>query len=319
MPAPLIGLDLGGTKLLGVAIDPETSQITATNRVETPVGGPAIIEAVEGVVRSLSDEVGQRPRAVGIGAAGLVDRSGMLRFGPNLPGAIDVDFAAELEPRLGVRIRVDNDATCGALAEQLVGSARDAHTAVVVALGTGIGGGLIMDGRIRRGANRMGGEFGHLLVDPGGPLCGCGLRGCWEQHASGNALGRMAREAAAAGDAPSVLAAGGGEVEKLTGIHVTTAAADGHPDAVALMDEFALWVAVGLAGLVDICDPELVVIGGGLVECGDVLLDPVRRHLRPRVMGSGHRPEVKVVAATAGEAAAAVGAALLAGAEHPWE
>lgn len=318
MAQPLVGLDLGGTKLLGVAVDANSHQILASDRVDTPATGAEILDAIETMTNTLAAEVGAGPEAVGIGAAGLVDQFGVLRFGPNLPGVINLDFAAALEPRLSVPVLVDNDATCGALAEQLVGSARDAHTALIVALGTGIGGGLIMDGRIRRGAHRMGGEFGHVLVNPEGPMCGCGHRGCWEQMASGNALGRMAREAAANGTAPSVLAEGGGVVEDLTGVHVTAAAAAGHSDALRLLDEFSRWVAAGLAGLVDVCDPELIVIGGGLAEAGDLLLDPVRRYLAPRVMGAGHRPEAKVVAATAGEAAGAVGAALLAGAEDPW-
>ena len=188
----------------------------------------------------------------------------------------------------------------------------------MVALGTGIGGALIMDGRVRRGAHHMAGEFGHLLVDPLGPECGCGQRGCWEQRASGNALGRLARAAATDGRAPSLIDLVDGRIADLAGVHVTAAAAAGNADATAVLDEFARWVAVGLAGLVNICDPELVVIGGGLAESGDLLLDPVRRHLDTHVVGAGRRPKVELIRASAGEASAALGAALLAGSADPW-
>jgi glucokinase len=312
--APLIGVDLGGTKLLGVAVDPTTSSIVATHRMPTPLGGADIVEAIGVMVAALDSRIA----SVGIGAAGLVDASGVLRFAPNLPGVVDLDLVSELSSRLGVEVRVDNDATCGALAELLVGAARGVGTTLVVALGTGIGGALIMDGRVRRGAHHMAGEFGHLLVDPRGPECGCGQRGCWEQLASGNALGRLARAAATDGRAPSLIDVVDGRIAELGGIHVTGAVAAGNADATAVLDEFARWVAVGLAGLVNICDPELVVIGGGLAESGDLLLDPVRRHLHTHVVGAGRRPTVRVIPASAGESSAALGAALLAGSIDPW-
>ncbi len=309
--APLLGIDLGGTKLLGVAVDPNTRAVVASCKVDTPTGGPAIVDAIISVVQQLGDEVGSTASSVGIGAAGLVDRAGILRFGPNLARVVDLDLPAELGPRLGVPIRVDNDSTCGALAELLVGAAEGVDSALVVALGTGIGGGLIMGGRMWRGAHHMAAEIGHLLVDPQGPPCGCGQRGCWEQFASGNALGRLAREAAAAGEAPSLLALADGQLDQVTGVHVTRAARDGDSAGLAVLETFARWVGVGVSGLVDIFDPELVVIGGGLCEEGRLLLDPVERHVNAMVMGSGHRPPVPVVAARAGEAAAALGAALL--------
>lgn len=318
MAPPLIGIDLGGTKLLGVAVDPSTGQVVARHRALTPRGGAGILDSIELMVTELARLLPEPPAGVGIGAAGLVDHRGVLRFGPNLPGVIDLDIVGIMTPRLGVPVRVDNDATCGALAELRVGAARGAGTAVVVALGTGIGGALIMDGRVRRGAHHMAGEFGHLLVDPDGPACGCGQRGCWEQYASGNALGRMARAAATDGRAPSLLDLVDGRVAEVSGVHVTLSAAAGNADALAVLEEFARWVAIGLAGLVNICDPEVIVVGGGLAESGDLLLDPVRRHLDTHVVGAGRRPSVPVVAAEAGEVAGALGAALIAGPDDPW-
>jgi glucokinase len=309
--SPRFGVDLGGTKVLGVAVDDGSGAVLATHRASTPVGGPEIVDTLHEVVAALAEATDQAPASVGIGAAGLVDRAGVLRFGPNLPGVIDLDLVGQLRARVGVDVVVDNDVTCAAVAEHRIGAARDVSDAVVVALGTGIGGALILDGAVRRGAHHMAGEFGHLLVDPDGPLCGCGQRGCWEQFASGSALGRLARDRAIGGLLPGVVAAAGGSPELVDAVHLTAAAAGRDPDAVAVLDEFARWVAVGLAGLVNVADPEIIVIGGGIVSTGDLLLDPVRANLAHLTVGAGHRPEVPVVGATAGPMAAAIGAALL--------
>jgi glucokinase len=313
MPTSRVGVDLGGTKLLGVVVDPGSGQVLAQHRAETPLGGDQIVATIARLVETLTQSSGYAPASVGIGAAGLVDRAGVLRFAPNLPGVVDLDLPGELRQRLGVPVLVDNDVTCAAVAEHRLGAARGFDDAVVVALGTGIGGAIVADGAIRRGAHHMAGEFGHLLVDPAGPPCGCGRNGCWEQFASGNALGRLARTWAGAGRLPQVLSRAGGSVDSVESEHLTAAAVGGDTEALAALDEFGRWVAVGLAGLVNILDPEIVVLGGGLVVIGDVLLDPVRRHLDRLVVGAGRRPSVPVVAATAGPAAAAVGAALLGG------
>lgn len=310
-PGLRIGIDLGGTKILGLALD-VGNRVVATRRAPTPVGGHDIVDAIVSVVREVADAVASPPTSVGVGAAGLVDPDGILRFGPNLPGVVDLDLPKLVSAQLGVSVAVDNDATCAAVAEHRLGAARGVSCAVIASFGTGIGGAIVVDGEIRRGAHHMAGEFGHIVVDPTGPRCGCGNHGCWERFASGTALGRMARERAAAGEAESLLSLVGGDVDALDGPVVTAAAADSDPAAMALLDDFARWIALGLAGLVNVLDPELIVVGGGLVAEGDLLLDPIRRHLGELVVGAGHRPEVEVVPATAGDAAAAVGAALLA-------
>jgi glucokinase len=308
-----VGVDLGGTKILGVAIEPDRTEaeVLASVRTSTPVGGDDIVRAIAEVAAHLGSELERPLGSVGVGAAGLVDERGMLRFGPNLPGVVDLDLIASIGSKVEVPVSVDNDATCAAVAEVHMGAARGADTALVVSLGTGIGGAIVMDGQIRRGAHHMAGEFGHIPVDPDGPECGCGNRGCWEQYASGSALGRLGRVAAEAGTAPGLLDRAEGRVELIGGFLVASAAADGDPAGRRVLDEFARWVAFGLAGLVNSIDPEVVVIGGGLVREGDLVLDPVREHLAPLVMGAAHRPRVPVVPATAGDSAAAIGAALI--------
>jgi glucokinase len=227
---------------------------------------------------------------------GLVDRDAVLRFAPNLPGIVELPVGALLADATGLPVRVDNDNTCALWGEHLLGAARDATDVVLVGLGTGIGGGLLVDGRLARGAHGFAGEIGHMVVARGGIPCVCGHNGCWERYASGSALGRMARDA------------GIGE----RGEDVTTAAIAGDAAALAVFDEFADWFAVGLVNLVHVLDVSRCVIAGGLVEAGEVLIEAVRRAFTARVVAPEHRPPVEIVAAQLGERAGAIGAALLA-------
>ena len=179
----------------------------------------------------------------------------------------------------------------------------------MVTLGSGIGGGIIARGRIIRGAHGFAAEVGHFQIDPNGPMCACGERGHWEAFASGHTLGRMGREWAAAGRAPGVLARAGGDAAAVTGVHVGDSAQAGEADGRALIDEYASLVAVGLAGLANILDPERIVISGGLVELGDTLLTPVRDAFSRRIEGTEYRPRIDIVPAVLGEQAGVIGAA----------
>ncbi|MEA3054852.1 MAG: glucokinase [Actinomycetota bacterium] len=289
-----IGVDVGGTKVLGVVVDGAGS-VVASHRVSTPSGGDAVVEAMVGVIAALRRERGDVV-AVGAGVPGLVDRDGVLRFAPNLPGVVELPVGRLLRDATRLPVTVDNDNTCALWGEHLAGAARDAADVVLVGLGTGIGGGLLLDGRLVRGAHGFAGEIGHMVVARGGIPCVCGRNGCWERYASGTALGRMAREA------------GIGE----RGEDVTAAAIGGDAAALALFDEFADWFAVGLVNLVHALDVSRCVIAGGLVEAGEVLLDAVRRAFAARLVAPDHRPPDDIVGATLGERAGAIGAALLA-------
>jgi glucokinase len=298
-----LGVDVGGTKLLAVVVDGDGA-VVSEQKVARPRGGDAVVETVAGLAADVD--------AIGLGIAGLVDRGGVLRVAPNLAEIEDFPFRDRLADRLGRPVAVDNDATVAAWGEFRVGAAAGAQDAVVVTLGTGIGGGVIAGGVLQRGATGFAGEPGHMVVDPNGPACPCGRRGCWERFASGSGLGRLGREAAEAGRAPAVLELAGGDPEAVRGEHVGDAAQAGDVGALAVMDAFAWWVALGVANLVNILDPEVVVVGGGLVELGDVLLDPVRSKYTDLVLAPQHRPAVPIVAATLGERAGAIGAGLLA-------
>jgi glucokinase len=272
------------------------------------------VDAIAGVVAELTAQCGEAPAGVGLGVPGLVSKAGVLRVGPNLPGVVEYPFVDRLTARLGVPVTADNDATCATWAEHELGVAAGATDAVLVTLGTGIGAGIVAGGQLQRGENGFAGEPGHMVVDPHGPPCPCGRRGCWERFASGSGLGRLAREAALAGGAQRIVELAGGDPEHVKGEHVTAAAAEGDSGGIKVFQQFAWWVALGVANLVNILDPEVVVIGGGLVEAGDLLLEPVRAAFTDLVLASDHRPAVRIVRATLGERAGGIGAALLAAA-----
>jgi glucokinase len=311
------GLDLGGTKVLGQVLDPaDPRRALAAARVDTPRGADAIVGAMVDLVARLDDDLGRQGlgsiAAIGAGVAGLVDRTGTIRFAPNLPGVIDLDVRGALAEATGLAVVVDNDANTAAVAEHRVGAGQGADDLVLVTLGTGIGGGIIVGGELRRGAAGFAGEPGHMVVDPNGPPCPCGRRGCWERFASGSGLGRIARDAANAGRADGIVTLAGGDPDDVRGEHVTRAAADGDGDALALVAEFAWWVALGVSNLENLLDPEVVVIGGGLAEAGELLLAPTREAYATLVLAYEHRPPVRIVGAELGADAGAIGAGLLA-------
>jgi len=304
-----VGVDVGGSKSLGVLLD-DAGTVIAEERVATPRTAEALVSMIADLVDALRSHAPGAP--VGIGVPGLVDASGALRFVPNLPGVVEVPVRDALLAR-GVHTAVIiNDATAATWAEFTAGAATGARDVVMATIGTGIGGGIVLGGVLVTGHHGFAGEIGHMVVDPTGPRCPCGQQGCWERYASGSGLGWMAREAAHAGAARRVVELAGGDPEAVRGEHVTVAAAEGDAEAVAVMDRFAWWLALGLANLAAVLDPDVIVLGGGMVEAGEVLLGPARRAFATLLEGGRHRPPVRLVAASLGERAGAIGAALLA-------
>ena len=312
------GIDIGGTKVLGVALGPD-HDVVADARVPTPTGGGAAVgshvaAAVAQVVHDLDRALGAAGDApVGVGAPGMVDRQGRLCFAPNLPHADGVDWTGLIGDRLpGRRIVIENDANCAVLAEHRLGAARGYRDVVMVTLGTGIGGGIVLDGRVQVGSAGFAGEIGHMVVDPAGPPCPCGRRGCWERFASGAGLGVLAREAALAGRLGEVVRLAGGDPESVRGEDVSAAAAAGDPAARRVIEEVGWWVGFGLANLAAVLDPECFVLGGGVAQAGDLLVEAARATFGELVEGGERRPLAVIVPAALGERAGAVGAALAA-------
>lgn len=307
-----IGIDLGGTKIAGGVVD-DDGVILHRARRETPARDAEAVEAeIVKLVRDLAE--GQDIKGVGIGAAGLVDekRSRVL-MAPNL-GWTDEPLRLSVEREIDFPVVVENDANAAAWGEYRYGAGRGCDNLVCVTVGTGIGGGLVLGGRLYRGAHGLAAEFGHVCVEPGGRLCGCGHRGCWEQYASGNALVRTARELAAErrDEAEILLSLGSGTPEGVEGPDVTAAATEGDPVALEAFDQLAKWLGLGLAGVIEIMDPGRVLIGGGVSEAGDLLLKPTKRVYSESVAGRGHRPVTDIRLAALGNDAGLVGAADLA-------
>ncbi len=309
-PGPTVGVDVGGTNVRAAVVGADGS-VAAEVRAARPADWGAAIDTVADLVRQLRKEGPEVP-AVGVGVAGLVDDDGVLRYAPNIAGVLGAPVRSELEARLDVPVVVDNDANAAAWGEAVHGAARGAAHALVITLGTGIGGGIIAGGRVYEGAHGFAGEVGHFQVDRHGPRCACGDFGHWEARASGRALGRMGRERAAGGRLPAVLDRAGGELEAITGAMVGDAALDGDADALDVIRDYAAEVAVGFAGLANILDPERIVVSGGLVRLGEVLFGPLRAAFARHLEASELRPRIEVVAAELGEWAGVIGAAAMA-------
>ncbi len=306
---PTIGVDLGGTNLRVAAVAP-TGEVLAEQHERTHGNFDDLVAAMARHVGELVSKSGSV--AVGVGAAGLIDRAGTVRYAPNLPMLRQAPLGAALAEAVGLPVIVDNDANVAAWGEACHGAARGVRHALVITLGTGIGGGFVMDGRIYRGAHGFAAEVGHWQFDPHGAVCACGEPGHWEAAASGTALGHFARSRSATGEAPNVLARAGGDVDAVTGYHVGDSARAGEPDGLAILAEYARQVALGFVGLANILDPEIIVVSGGLAALGDLLLDPLRVAFDHHLEGAAFRPSVPVVVAELGAQAGVVGAAALA-------
>jgi glucokinase len=303
-----IGLDIGGTKINAFRVARDGA-ILARSNAPTPADDQ---KATLGTMIELAGGV-RTPDvvAVGVGAAGLVDSSqGVLRFAPNLAWR-DLPIAARMREALELPVLVENDASMAAFGEYRFGAGRGYRHLLLVTVGTGLGGGIVADGRLFRGAHGFASEIGHVIVEPGGPLCGCGNRGCWEQVAAGRAIGRMGRQAATEPDS-ALRRLAGGDPDKVTGRVVTEAALQGDATATRILSEAGRRLGEGIAGLVNVLDPQIVVVGGGVIVAGDLLLDPARASFQEAVEGSDYRPPVPIVPAELGNDAGAVGAAGLA-------
>jgi glucokinase len=306
-----LGIDIGGTKVAGgiVAAD---GTILGTARRATPGASVSDTEdAIVAVVEELAAGHDGELVGVGVGAAGWFDRTGdTVLFSPHLAWR-NSSLRKDLAVRLQRPLWVGNDADAAAWAEYRYGAARGSDLALMITLGTGIGGGIVLDGRLRRGSHGVAGEWGHMRVVPDGRLCACGNRGCWEQYASGTALGQTAREVARTSPAAAaqLLERVDCEPDRLTGEDVARAAAEGDPLALELVTEVGVWLGQGIADLAAVLDPEVVVIGGGVSKLGEMVLAPARDRLDRALPGRGFRPGPRVVAAELGPQAGMVGAA----------
>ncbi|MEU4427014.1 ROK family glucokinase [Actinoplanes sp. NPDC024001] len=309
-----IGIDVGGTKVAGGVVD-ERGNVLASNRRPTPAEDPAGTR--DTIVEVAAELAAQYPdaTAIGIGAAAWIDAAGStVLFAPNLAWR-DEPLQAYVSKAVGLPTVLDNDANVAAWAEFRFGVARHADDSMVmITVGTGIGGGIVLNGKLWRGANGIAAELGHIQSVPDGHPCGCGRLGCLEQYASGNALVRFGRAGARQEPerAAKLLELAGGDALAITGRQITEAARAG--DGVA-MDAFAqvgYWLGVALADLAQSLDPQILVIGGGVIDAGPLLMGPAERTYRDQLAQRNRFPVAEVRAAQMGNVAGVVGAADLA-------
>jgi glucokinase len=306
-----VGIDIGGTSVRAAVIDSE-GEIHASLRDATP---HTERETEDILVNLITKLAGTQPvSAVGLAVAGFVsqDRRRVM-FAPHLAWR-DADVPERISARVQLPVVMDHDVNSAAWAEFARGASAGSQISLLVALGTGIGAGLIVDGEIYRGAHGVAPELGHLTVVPGGRPCACGKRGCWERYCSGTALAETARELMAGGDAPILRQLSGADPAALTGTMVAIAATEGDPVALAAMDELGRWLAQGLALVTDVLDPEVIVVGGGVASAAGMFLPLAVSEFAGLITGAGHRPVPRVELARFGDRAGIIGAALLAAA-----
>jgi glucokinase len=308
-----IGIDIGGTKILGGVVNSEGVIIDRERRDTPSEGGMVTVERIAEVARELASR--HSVRSVGVSLAGFIskDRKRM-ETNPNIANMKGLAIHDELESATGLSIHLENDANCAAWGEFRFGAGSGTNPMMMITVGTGIGGGLIIDGKLLIGAFGTAGEMGHVPVIPNGEICGCGMRGCLEQYASGNALRRYVRKAIES--APTlgskILSLGDGTVSGIEGDHITKAAESGDGIALAAFNEIGEWLGYSISGFASVIDPEAVVIGGGVIEAGDLLLEPIRASVKKHSPMRTSHEMPRILAAKLGNAAGIVGVADLA-------
>ncbi|MDX2707443.1 ROK family glucokinase [Streptomyces sp. PA03-6a] len=306
-----IGVDIGGTKIAAGVVDEEGS-ILEIVKVPTPQTSEGVVDAIASAVHDVS--VGHTVEAVGIGAAGYVDdKRATVLFAPNIRWRHE-PLKDKVEQRVGLPVVVENDANAAAWGEYRFGAGAGHDDVICITLGTGLGGGIIIGNKLRRGRFGVAGEFGHIRMVPDGLLCGCGSQGCWEQYASGRALVRYAKQRAVAQpeNATLLLSLGDGTPEGIQGQHISRAAREGDKVAIDSFRELARWAGAGLADLASLFDPSAFIVGGGVSDEGELVLEPIRKSFRRWLVGGQYRPHAQVLAAQLGGKAGLVGAADLA-------
>lgn len=311
-----IGIDIGGTKIAAGLV--RGDQLVEFHEAPTPAkDAAAILDTVSDLVAAVRPNQDEIP--VGVAAAGYVSLDRLtMTYAPNLPWR-DEPLQPRLHDRLGLPVFLENDANAAAWAEYRFGAGHSCRNMVMITVGTGIGGGVVTDGHLLIGGQGVAGELGHIQVvsdlhpnggEPPRP-CGCGSRGCWEMYGSGTALRLAARSLAATPEGASLLARAGGDLERLSGAVVTEAALDGDAVALRLVDDLGRWLGEGLASISAVLDPEVIVVGGGVAEAGDVVMLPLEEAYQTSMRRS-HRPAGDVRPAALGNRAGMLGAADLA-------
>ncbi len=312
----IIAVDLGGTQLRGALCTPDgTVHQRVSKKTRAKRGPEAVLERICQTAQQVWPEDG-RVHAIGISAPGPLDPfAGVVLGAPNLPGWDRVPLRDIVKARFDLPVFVGNDANLAGLAEHRFGAGRGFDDMIYMTISTGIGGGIVLGGRLFVGHKGLAGEIGHIVLQPAGPQCGCGNRGCLEALASGTAIGRQAQTLAASGRAPAVLAAAGGDVKQVSSKSVGEAAAQGDKVALRLLRQAGYYIGLGIANLMHLFNPECFILGGGVTQTGDLLFTPIQRTVQRSTQIPQYWEDVKIVPAALGDDAGLLGALALASSE----
>ena len=309
-----IGIDVGGTNVKIALVDGE-GKIIYSNSVPTyaQMGYEYTVNNIKQAIKDLMKETNTEAKdiqGIGFDFPGQVDcKTGVVKNAPNIPGWVNVPIAQMIEDEFHIPTRIDNDVRCAALGELKFGAGRGCENFVCITVGTGIGSGLVINGKVVRGAANAAGEIGHIKLQmEDGPLCGCGDSGCLEAFASGPSIVAMAQEYLKGGKSAKFRElAGDGEI---TPYIVAKAAEASDPVAKRIFEKMGYYIGMGLTSVINLLNPEKIIIGGGVAECGDLLLDPIRRTINDRAM-KVQREAVEIVPAELGNSAGVIGASML--------
>jgi glucokinase len=305
-----IGIDIGGTKVLGGVVDSAGKVIDSARRVTPIAGGLELIKTVIDLIKEFQHK--HDVAGVGISVAALISSDqGTIVGAPNIANLSELNFVNEIKREINLPVIAETDANAAMWAEYKFGNAKDLNPVMFFIIGTGMGGGLVIDGKLFRGAHGIGAEFGHMIVQPQGLRCGCGTQGCIEQYASGTALMRYAKEAIELDPqkGKKLLELAGGNLNELTGVILTSAAKNGNEIAIAAFNKQADWLGAACASYALLLDPQAIVVGGGVVDAGELFLEPVRKAMFSYMPFGQSHPLPKIIAAKFGNDAGLIGAA----------
>ncbi len=310
-----LGIDLGGTNIVAGVVDENGNIIVKVScKTNSPRPESEICDDMAAVAERALQEAGLTKndiRFIGIGTPGAVNgETGVIEFSANF-NSHNWEIVKMMEERLGVEVLVENDANAAAYGEFLVGAAKDANDAVVITLGTGVGGGIIIDGMIYSGSNFAGAELGHIVIQKDGRQCGCGRKGCWEAYSSATGLINMTKEAIAENPNSYLAQSVGGDISKIDGVTAFNAMRQGCPVGQAVVDEYISYLACGLVNIINIFQPDILCIGGGISNEGEALLKPLMKIIEEERYTKHNAKQTKVCIATLGNNAGIIGAAFL--------
>ncbi|MBQ9104007.1 MAG: ROK family protein [Clostridia bacterium] len=309
-----IGVDIGGTSIKAGVVD-EKGNITLSLQIPTKNSPNACIESIINLIKELiekSNLTTNQIKGIGFGFPGMVNsKTGVVDFLPNINGWENIDFSSKIENAFGVKVKITNDANAHTLAEQKYGSAKGANNVVMLTLGTGVGGGVIIDGKLYEGEGSKGTELGHTTLILGGNKCGCGRKGCLEAYVSTTALINQAKEQMLENKDSALWHLCNNNLATLNGKIFFTELNNGDKTAEKVFDKYIIYLSEGLLNFCNIFRPEIIVLGGGISAQGKVLTDKITKYCKDNYYGLTGAPEVKIVTATLSNDAGIIGASAL--------